>query len=164
MFSETVNVTSYATRHPRHFIPSRAESRLAVLDATAVLPATPCLAPRGSAPPPFTGRVVRAGVPAGSSHKRQQLVPQCTPVSDSPSWADVVRNGTSSSPPPPGTTAVTSAAATADFLALYEQCVTNGLKACINISNTAGHQEISRTFQVSAAIASARRRCRRRPC
>ncbi len=80
---------------------------------------------------------------AGSSHKRQQLVPQCTPVSDSPSWADAVQKETSSSPPPPATTAVTSAAATADFLALHERCITNGLKARINISNTAGHQEIS---------------------
>jgi hypothetical protein len=114
-------------------------------------------------PPPLTGRVVGAGALAGSSHKQQQLVPQCTPVSDSPTWVDVVQNGTSSSPPPLSITAVTSAAATADFLALYERCVTNGLKARLNISNTAGLQEISITCQVPAAIASARRRHHRCP-
>jgi hypothetical protein len=149
-------------RTPRHLSPSRPESGLAVLDATAALPAIPSLAPRGS-DPPLTGRVVGAGAPAGSSHKRQQLVPQCTPVSDSPSWADVVRNGTSLSPQPPATTAVISTAATADFFALYERCVTNGLKARLNISNTEGMQEITITCEVPAATATARRRRRRRP-
>jgi hypothetical protein len=41
--------------------------------------------------------------------------------------------------------------------------VSNGFKARINISNNAGHQEISLTCQIPAATASARRRHRRRP-
>jgi hypothetical protein len=57
----------------------------------------------------------------------------------------------------------TTAAATADFLALYERCVSNGLKACININNSAGYQEISLTCQVPAAIASAQRHRHRCP-
>jgi hypothetical protein len=48
---------------PCHLTPTRAESRLAVPDATS-LPATPSLAPRGSAPP-LGGRVVGATLPAG---------------------------------------------------------------------------------------------------
>ncbi len=113
----TLTATPCST--PRHLNPSWAESGLAVLDATAVLPATPCLAPHGSAPL-LTGRVVGAGLPAGSPPKRQQLVPQHIPESNSPSWADVVQNGTPASPPPPAATAVTTAAATAEFLALSE--------------------------------------------
>ncbi len=149
-------------RTPCHFYPSWAESGLAVLDAIAALPAIPSLAPRGSTPP-LNGRVVGAGLLAGSPSKRLQLVLQCLPVSISPSWADVVRSGTSLSPSSPATTAATTTAATADFLALYERCVSNGLKACINISNNTGHQEISLTCQVPAATTSAQRRRLRRP-
>jgi hypothetical protein len=147
-------------RTPRHLSPSRAESGLAVL--AAALPAIPGLAPHGSAPP-FTGRVVGAGLPAGSPAKRPQLVSQLFPVSNSPSWADVVRNGKPPSPSPPAATAAITTAPTADFLALYERCLCNGLKTRINISNNAGIQEISITCQVPAAPASIRRRRRRRP-
>jgi hypothetical protein len=48
-------------------------------------------------------------------------------------------------------------------LALYERCVLNGLKARLNISNSAGLQEISITCQVPAATATARRPRRRHP-
>jgi hypothetical protein len=65
---------------------------------------------------------------------------------------------------PPAATTATKTAPTADFLALYERCVCNGLKTRINISNNAGIQEISITCQVPAATASARRRRRRHPC
>jgi hypothetical protein len=51
-----------------------------------------------------------------------------------------------------------------DFLALYDRCVSSGLKACINMSNSVGLQEITLTCHFPTAIASAwRRRCRRRP-
>ncbi len=114
-------------------------------------------------PPPLTGRVVGAGLPAGSPSKRPQLASQRFPVSKSPSWADVVRNRKSLSPPPPAATAATKTAATGDFLALNERCVSNGLKTRINISNNARLQEISITCQVPATNVSARRRRRRRP-
>ncbi len=76
---------------------------------TAVLPANPSLAPRGSAPP-LAGRVVGAALLAGSPPPRQQLATQYVPVSvsNSPSWADVVRSGTASSPQPPAATAANS--------------------------------------------------------
>ncbi len=123
---------------------------------------SPGLAPHGS-DPPLAGRVVGAGQPAGSPAKRPQLASQLFSVSNSPSWADVVRNGKPPSPPPPATTTATTTPATADFLALYERCVCNGLKTRINISNNAGIQEISVTCQLPAATALVRRRRRRRP-
>jgi hypothetical protein len=74
-------------------------------------------------------------------------------------------NGTVANPSPPtapAATAATAASAAADFLALYDRCVSNGFKARINISNTSGLQEITLTCHLPAAIASAqRRRCRR---
>ncbi len=114
-------------RTPRHLSPSRAESGPAVQYASAALPAIPSLAPHSFAPP-LAGRVVGASLPAGSPAKRPQLVSQLFSVSNSPSWADVVRNGKPPSPPPPAATTATTTPATADFLALYERCVCNGLK------------------------------------
>jgi hypothetical protein len=113
--------------------------------------------------PPLAGRVVGAGQPAGSPAMRPQLASQLFSVSNSPSWADVVRNGKPPSPPPPATTTATTTPATADFLALYERCVCYSLKTRINISNNTGIQEISVTCQLPSATASVRRRCRRRP-
>jgi hypothetical protein len=54
--------------------------------------------PLTAPPPPRTGRVVGASLPAGSPSKRPQLISQSFPVSNSPSWADIVRNGKSLSP------------------------------------------------------------------
>ncbi len=149
-------------RTPRHLSPSRVESGLAGQYASAALPAIPSLAPHGS-DPPLAGRVVGAGQPAGSPAKPPQLASQLFSVSNSPSWADVVRNGKPTSPPQPATTSATTTPTTADFLALYERCVCNGLKTRINISNNAGIQEISVTCQLPTATASVRRRRRRRP-
>ncbi len=63
-------------RTPHHLSPSRAESRLAMLHETAGLPATPSLAPCGSASM-LTGKVVGAAWPAvsGPPLQRQQLAP-----------------------------------------------------------------------------------------
>ncbi len=112
-------------------------------DGTAVLPASPSLAPRGSAPPP-TGRGLGAGWPVGSgSTALHHLPPQNTTRigSNSPSWADVVRNGPRLSPSPPAATTISSASRTADFLVLYECCISSGLTARIKMINLAGVQE-----------------------
>jgi hypothetical protein len=99
--------------------------------------------------------------------QRQQLAPQYSSATapNSPSWADIVRNGMAANPLPPTApagTAASTASTTADFLALYNRCVSSGLKARINISNNAGLQEITLTCQLSAAVAITRGRRRRR--
>ncbi len=75
----------------------------------AVLPANPSLAPRCSAPPP-TGRGLGAGVPAGSGPPVLRQLPALQlPAlqnntgfgTSSPSWADVVRNGSRLDTSPP---------------------------------------------------------------
>jgi hypothetical protein len=56
---------------------------------------------------------------------------------------------------------------TADFLALYDRCISSGLKTCINMSNLSGVQEITLTCHFPSSFASAprrRRRCRHRRC
>jgi hypothetical protein len=137
------------------------ESGPAVQD-TAVLPANPSLAPRGSAPPPV-GRGLGACRPAGTG---PTALP-CTPPqyatgngSNSPSWADVVRTGPSLSPSPPAVTSA-SPASSADFLALYERCISSGLKTHINMSSSAEVHKVILTCHFPTAIASTRR-CRRR--
>jgi hypothetical protein len=144
------------SRTPRHLTsPSLgSESGPAMQDGSAVLPANPSLAPRSSAPP-LTGRGLRAGGPAGTTSARQLPALQFTAGigSSSPSWADVVRNGSHLSTSPP---------ATADFLALYDRCSSSGFKTRINISNLAGIQEIILMCQIPTSTASAPRR-RRRP-
>ncbi len=149
---------------PRHLTsPSLgSESETAVEDSTEFLPATPSMAPRGSTPPP-TGRGLRAGWPAGTCHTalRQLPAPQNTTGfgSNSPSWADVVRNGTCLKPSLP-----IVISSTADFLALYDRCISSGLKTRISLSNSSGVQEVTLTCHFPSSIASApRRRRRRRP-
>jgi hypothetical protein len=154
------------SRTPRHLTsPSLgSESGPAVQDGTAALPAAPSLAPRGSAPP-STGRGLGAGRPAGTASTALLRPPSqyITGIgSNSPSWADVVRTGQRLSPSPPADTTVSSASTTADFLALYERCISNGLKTRINMNNSAGVQEIILTCHISSSLASARRRRRRR--
>jgi hypothetical protein len=98
-FSATPN------RTPRHLTsPSLgSESGPVVQDGTAVLPAYPSLAPRGFAPP-SNGQGLGAGRPVGSGSTALPHTPLQNATgnrSNSPSWADVVRNGhrLSSSPP-----------------------------------------------------------------
>jgi hypothetical protein len=133
-------------------------------DDTAVLPANPSLAPRGSAPPP-TGRGFRAGGSTGSGPTALRQLPALQNNTgfgtSSPSWADVVRNGSRLDTSPPAATASASASTTADFLALYDRCISSGLKTRINLCNSAGVQEITLTCQIPSSFASAPRRCRR---
>jgi hypothetical protein len=145
---------------PRHLTSPRlgSESRPAVQDSSAALPATPSRAPRGSAPPP-TGRGLGAR-PAGTGHTALRQLPatQNTRLgSNSPSWADVVRNGTFLKPSLP-----VEISSTADFLALYDRCVSSGLKTRISLSNTSGVQEVTITCHFPSSLASAPRR-RRHP-
>ncbi len=158
---------------PRHHVsPSLGlESGPAVQDDTAVLPANPSLAPRGATPPP-TGRGLGAGGPAGSGPTALRQLPALQlPAlqnttgfgTSSPSWADVVWNGSRLDTSPPAVTASASASTTSDFLALYNRCISNGLKTRINMCNSAGVQEITLTCQIPSSFASAPR-CRRRHC
>ncbi len=105
------------------------ESRPAVQDGTAVLPANPSLAPHGSTPPP-TGRGLGPGGPAGSRLTALRQLPALQNVvgigSSSPSWADVVRNGPRLNTSPPAVTVIASASTTADFLACYDLCISSG--------------------------------------
>jgi hypothetical protein len=134
-------------------------------DGTVVLPANPSLASRGSAPP-LTGRGLGAGGPAGSGSTSQRQLPalQFTAGigSSSPSWADIVRNGPRLIISPPAGIASASASTTADFLALYDRCSSSSLKTRINISNSAGRQEIILMCQIPTSAASAPRRHRPR--
>jgi hypothetical protein len=71
----------------------------------------------------------------------------------------VVRNGTCLKPSPP-----VEISSTADFLALYDRCVSSGLKTRISLSNTSGAQEVTITCHFPSSLASASRlRRRRRP-
>jgi hypothetical protein len=120
--------------------------------------------PLAAPPPTPTGRRLGAGWPAGSgSTELRHLPPQNTTGigSNSPSWADVVRNGPCLSPSPPAGATISSSSTTADFLAMYDCCISSGLKTRINISNLAGVQEITLTCHILTSLASARRR--RRP-
>ncbi len=150
--------TATPCRTPRHITspPLGSESRPAVQDSTAVLPATPSLAPSGSTPPP-TGRGLGAGWPAGTGYTalRQLPAPQNSTGfgSNSPSWADVVRNGTCLKPSPP-----VVISSTADFLALYDRCISSGLKTRISLSNSSGVQEVTLTCHFPSSLASAPRR------
>ncbi len=78
-----------------------------------------------------------------------------------PSWADVVRNDPRLSLSPPAVTTISSSSTTADFLALYDRCISSGLKTRINISNLAGAEEITLTCHILTCFTSACRRCRR---
>jgi hypothetical protein len=106
-------------------------------DSTAFLPATPRLAPRGSAPPP-TGRGLGAGWPAGTG------------------YTHCVLNGTRLNPSPPAVISTT-----ADFLPLYDRCISSGLKTHINMSNLSGVQEVTLMCHFPSSFASAPRRRRR---
>ena len=126
----------------------------------AVLPAKPSLAPRGSAPPPV-GRGLGAGRPAGTALPRTPPQYATGNGSNSPSWADVVRTGPRLSPSPPAATSA-SPASSADFLALYERCISSGLKTRINMSSSAEVHEVILTCHFPTATALTRRRRRRR--
>ncbi len=152
--------TATPNRTPRHLTspPLGSESWPAVQDSTAALPATPSQAPCGSTPPP-TGRGLGAG-PAGTGHTALRQLPATQNTGfgpNSPSWADVVRNGTCLKHSPP-----VVISSTADFLALYERCISSGLKTRISLSNTSGVQEVTLTCHFPSSLASAPRR-RRRP-
>jgi hypothetical protein len=140
------------------------ESGPAMQDDTAVLPANPSLATRGSAPPP-TGRGLGAGGPAGSGPTALRQLPALQNNTgfrtSSPSWADMVRNGSCLDTLPPAATASASASTTANFLALYDRCISSSLQAQINLCNSAGVQEITLTCQIPSSFASAPRRHRR---
>jgi hypothetical protein len=160
-FSATPN------RTPRHLTsPSLgSESGPVVQDGTAVLPAYPSLAPRGSTPP-SNGRGLGAGRPVGTGSTALPHTPHQNATgngSNSPSWADVVRNGHRLSSSPPKATSASSAS-TADFLALYERCISSGFKTRINMSSSVEVHEVILTCYFPTAITSARsRRRRRRP-
>ncbi len=117
-------------------------------------------------PPPPTGRGLRASGPAGSGSTALHQLPALQNTSgirsSSPSWADVVRNGSRLDTSPPAATASASALTTADFLALYDRCISSCLKTRINMSNSAGVQEIILTCQILTSFAPALRRRRRR--
>ncbi len=71
----------------------------------------------------------------------------------------MVRNGTCLKPSPP-----VVISSTADFLALYDRCVSSGLKTRISLSNTSGLQEVTIMCHFPSSLTSApRRRRRRRP-
>ncbi len=151
-------------RTPRHLTsPSLgSESGPVVQDGTAVLPANPSLAPRSFAPP-SNGRGLIAGRPAGTGSTALPHTPHQNATgngSNSPSWADVVRNGHRLSPSPPAATSASSAS-TADFLALYKRCISSGFKTRINMSSSVEVHEIILTCYFPTAITSAR--SRRRP-
>jgi hypothetical protein len=97
--------------------------------------------PLAALPPPPTGRGLGAGGPAGSRPTALRQLPALQLLAlqnttgfgtSSPSWADVVRNGSHLVTSPPAATASASASTTADFLALYNHCISNGLKPWIN--------------------------------
>jgi hypothetical protein len=156
---------------PRHRASPSLGSESGPAGQVGVLPANPSLAPHSSAPPP-TGRGLGAGVPAGSGPTvlRQlpalQLpaLPNTTGFgTSSPSWADVVQNGYRLDTSPPAATATASASTSAEFLALYNRCISNGLKTRINMCNSAGIQEITLTCIITPSSASAPRRRHLRP-
>jgi hypothetical protein len=130
----------------------------AVKGNTTVLPANPSLAPRGSTPP-STGRGLGAGGPAGSGPTALRQLPALQNATglgtSSPSWADMVCNGPRLDTSPPAATASPSASTTADFLALYDRCISRSLRTQINLCNSVGVQEITLTYQIPSSFASA---------
>ncbi len=125
--------------------------------------------PPASPTPGVDGRVVRLGKTPQQLTQHPAL-PATSPNSNAaPSWASIVRDGGVTSLPP----AATSATTTAEFFALYERCVSDGLRVRVAINHRHGYQEVTLSCRLPetsmparSTIAKRRRRrhSRRRCC
>jgi hypothetical protein len=120
-----------------------------------------------TSPSPSGVEGVRAG-PAGG--QRSQALPCSHTSLVSPTWADEVRGKECASVEIPARPTSQPAVSSADFSALYERCLVNGLKAHVVFSHAAGFQvaTIKCSLPTTSAIAATakkrhhRRRRRRR--